>query len=148
MAGHTHVCTSRQLARRCVTVQQLKARGHGSTHRTFAGPHSFPSACSQLSVIFSYPRFRFFGATDWRYRSEEREAKEAEERKAKDAEDKAKQEVARLLRESSIDSRGNHLSNTTCLTRVFFKSGESCGKLWWSLTRRKTHNTNEAVSYK
>ena len=25
--------------------------------------------------------------------------------------------------------RGNHLSNTTCLTHVFFKSGESCCKL-------------------
>ena len=26
--------------------------------------------------------------------------------------------------------RGNHLSNTTCLTQTFFKSGESCGNLW------------------
>ena len=24
--------------------------------------------------------------------------------------------------------RGNHLSNTYCLTHVFFKSGESCSK--------------------
>ena len=27
------------------------------------------------------------------------------------------------------DFRGNHLSNTTCLTQVFFKSGEACSKL-------------------
>ena len=26
--------------------------------------------------------------------------------------------------------RGNHLSNASCLTQVFFKSGEECGKLW------------------
>ena len=25
--------------------------------------------------------------------------------------------------------RGNHLSNTTCLTHAFFKSGEQCAKL-------------------
>ena len=25
--------------------------------------------------------------------------------------------------------RGNHLSNTTCLTQVFFKHDKSCGKL-------------------
>ena len=38
--------------------------------------------------------------------------------------------------------RGNHLSNTTCLTRAFFKSGEECSTLWCSLTRRKTHKTS------
>ena len=26
------------------------------------------------------------------------------------------------------DCRGNHLSNTTCLTHVFFKRGQSCSK--------------------
>ena len=26
--------------------------------------------------------------------------------------------------------RENHLSNTTCLTQVFFKSGEQYSKLW------------------
>ena len=41
--------------------------------------------------------------------------------------------------------RGNHLSNTTCRTQVFFKSGEECGKAWWSLTRRTTHKTSEAA---
>ena len=41
--------------------------------------------------------------------------------------------------------RGNHLSNTTCPTQVFFKSGESCSKLWWSSTWRTTHKTNEAA---
>ena len=30
---------------------------------------------------------------------------------------------------SSPSLRGNHLSNTTCPTRVFFKSGEYCSKL-------------------
>ena len=39
--------------------------------------------------------------------------------------------------------RGNHLSNTTCLTQAFFKSGEECSTLWCSLTRRKTHKTSE-----
>ena len=39
---------------------------------------------------------------------------------------------------------------TTCLAliiwliQVFFKSGEQCSKLWWSLRLRKTHKTNEA----
>ena len=41
--------------------------------------------------------------------------------------------------------RGNNLSNTTCLTQAFFKRGEECSKLRWSLTRRNTHKTNEAV---
>ena len=41
--------------------------------------------------------------------------------------------------------RGQHLSNTTCLTRVFFKSGESCGNSWGSLTRRSTRKTSEDV---
>ena len=41
--------------------------------------------------------------------------------------------------------RGNHLSNTTCLTLVFIERGEECSKLWCSLTRRKTPKTNEAV---
>ena len=44
--------------------------------------------------------------------------------------------------------RGNHLSNTTCLTQAFFRRGERCGKLRWSLTRRKTHETNEVVFVK
>ena len=39
----------------------------------------------------------------------------------------------------------NHLSNTTCLTQVVFKSDEYFNKLWWSLTRRNTHKTNEAA---
>ena len=41
--------------------------------------------------------------------------------------------------------RGNHLSNATCLTQVFFKSGEECSMLWCSLTRQHTHITQEAV---
>ena len=41
--------------------------------------------------------------------------------------------------------RGNHLSNTTCLTHVFFKSGEYNSKVWWSFTRRNAHQTNEAA---
>ena len=41
--------------------------------------------------------------------------------------------------------RGNHLSNTTCLTRVLFKRGGEYSKSRWSLTRRNTHQTNEAV---
>ena len=40
---------------------------------------------------------------------------------------------------------GNRLSNTTCLTQVFFKHGEHYGKLCWSLTRRSTHKIIEAV---
>ena len=42
-------------------------------------------------------------------------------------------------------TRGNHLSNTTCLPQVFFKSGELLRKLWCPLTRRRTHKTSEAV---
>ena len=38
--------------------------------------------------------------------------------------------------------RGNHLSNTTCLTQVFLKSGEERGILWWPLTLRKAHKAN------
>ena len=43
--------------------------------------------------------------------------------------------------------RGNHLSNATCLTptQVFFNSGEPCGRLQGSLTRRRAHRTDEAV---
>ena len=41
--------------------------------------------------------------------------------------------------------RGNHSSNTTCLTLVVFKRGEHFGKLWWSLTLQRAHKTNEAV---
>ena len=41
--------------------------------------------------------------------------------------------------------RGNHLSSTTCLTQVFFKSGAECSTSWCSLTRRKTRKTNEDV---
>ena len=37
------------------------------------------------------------------------------------------------------------LSNTACLPQVFFKGVESCGQSWWSLTRRNTHDTNEAA---
>ena len=37
------------------------------------------------------------------------------------------------------DSWGNHLSNTTCLTHAFLKSGKYCSTLWCSLTRRSTH---------
>ena len=40
---------------------------------------------------------------------------------------------------------GNHFSNATCLTQVFFRSGQWFGRLGWSLTRRKTRKTNEAV---
>ena len=32
--------------------------------------------------------------------------------------------------ENCLGIRGNHLSSTTCLTQVFFKSGEECDKLW------------------
>ena len=39
--------------------------------------------------------------------------------------------------------RGNHLSNTTCLMQVFFKSGQECIKLWCSLTRRKTRQMRQ-----
>ena len=35
--------------------------------------------------------------------------------------------------------RGSHLSNTTCLTHVLFKSGEECSTGWCSWTRRKAH---------
>ena len=35
------------------------------------------------------------------------------------------------------------LSNTTCLTQVFFNSGEDCSTLWCSLTRRNTHKTSD-----
>ena len=45
----------------------------------------------------------------------------------------------------SNSNRENHLSNTTCLTHVFFKNGERHCKAWWSLTRRKMHKTNEVV---
>ena len=56
--------------------------------------------------------------------------------------------------------RGNHLSDTTCLTQVFlllllllyllpttyyFNCGESCSKVWRSLTLETAHRTNEAV---
>ena len=41
-------------------------------------------------------------------------------------------------------SGGSHLSNTTCLTQVFFKSREEYDRLWRSSTRRSTHKTNEA----
>ena len=37
------------------------------------------------------------------------------------------------------------MSNATCLTHVFFKLGKEGSTLWCSLTRRKTHKTNEAV---
>ena len=33
----------------------------------------------------------------------------------------------------------------TCLTHAFFKSGESCRKLWCSLTRRNAHKTSDAA---
>ena len=42
------------------------------------------------------------------------------------------------------DVKGNHFSDATCLTCIFF-SGESCSKLWRSLTRRRTHKSSEAV---
>ena len=38
-------------------------------------------------------------------------------------------EEARGLRGVRWSLRGSHLSNTTCLTRVFFKSDESCSSL-------------------
>ena len=41
--------------------------------------------------------------------------------------------------------RGNHLSNTTCVTQVFFKCGRSWNKLRWSSKRRNKHETNEAA---
>ena len=31
---------------------------------------------------------------------------------------------------SARERKGNHLSSTTCLMHVFFKSGEHFGKLW------------------
>ena len=31
---------------------------------------------------------------------------------------------------------GTHSSDTSCLTQVFFKSGQSYSNLWWSLTRQ------------
>ena len=34
----------------------------------------------------------------------------------------------------------SHLSSTTCLARVFFKSGEYYSKCKWSLTRRETYS--------
>ena len=40
--------------------------------------------------------------------------------------------------------RGNHLSNTTCLTQALFKRGEECGESWCSLTPQAS-KTNEAV---
>ena len=33
-----------------------------------------------------------------------------------------------------VYTRGSHLSSATCLTRVFFESGEHSGELWWFLT--------------
>ena len=33
--------------------------------------------------------------------------------------------------------RGDHLSNTTCLTQVLFNSDEPCSKLWRSLTLKQ-----------
>ena len=50
-----------------------------------------------------------------------------------------------LQRKHAKALRGNHLSNTTCLPLVYFKSGEQGSKLWWPLTRKTTHKTNEAV---
>ena len=44
-----------------------------------------------------------------------------------------------------LNVRGNHLSNITCLTKVFFKCGEQCSKFLRSLRRRSTRKTNEAV---
>ena len=49
------------------------------------------------------------------------------------------------IAQSSREFRGNHLSNATCLTHVSFKSDESCSNVWWSLTRRKEYQTNEAI---
>ena len=46
---------------------------------------------------------------------------------------------------SSTLFRGNHLSNTTCLTQVFFKRCERFGELWRSSTRGKTHKANQAA---
>ena len=40
--------------------------------------------------------------------------------------------------------RGNHLSNTTCLTRCFFKRDEQCSTVWCSLTRRNTQKNQHA----
>ena len=37
------------------------------------------------------------------------------------------------------------LSDTTCLTRALFKSGEACSKVRWPLMRRNPRNTSEAV---
>ena len=44
-----------------------------------------------------------------------------------------------------LQRSGNHSSNTTCLTWVFFENGEECNTLWCSLTRRNARKTNEAV---
>ena len=43
-------------------------------------------------------------------------------------------------------SRGNHLSITTCLTQVFFKSGEYYSKVRWSSTRKATYENKEGRS--
>ena len=47
--------------------------------------------------------------------------------------------------ESPGGLRGNHLSNTTCLTQVFFKCCEWFGKLGCSLTLQTAHKTNRAI---
>ena len=54
-----------------------------------------------------------------RQRERERECQREKERKRE--------------REREIE-RGNHLSNTTCLTKVFFRIGEYLDKVRWSLT--------------
>ena len=53
--------------------------------------------------------------------------------------------VCRQLETKLEELRGNHLSNTTCLTQVFFKRGKSGSESWRSLTRQSTKWTNEAV---
>ena len=52
--------------------------------------------------------------------------------------------VLRGARVRRLVLSGSHLSNATCLTQVFFKSGEECSKLRWFSTRQKAHKTNEA----
>ena len=39
-------------------------------------------------------------------------------------------EVNLFIIDMVVMIRGNHMSNTTCLTHCFFKRGESCTKLW------------------
>ena len=41
--------------------------------------------------------------------------------------------------------RGNRLSNKTCLTQVFLKSCESCGKYVLPWQKKTTHKTSQTA---